>query len=118
MAGEFDAEVSFHLVLPTLGIVVAFDSGTFVAFPSALIPHGNLHGGVNFEVWQTRKGHPFLPGGVSVHGQVRRGSVVWFSQGNIIRRGEKGMGASELRSFGLDTNSGFDLDIFRTSLFA
>ena len=48
--GNFDPDVSYHLVLPTLGIVVAFGVGTWVAFPSALIPHGNLHGGLDFEV--------------------------------------------------------------------
>lgn len=76
--GNFDPDVSYHLVLPTLGIVVAFGVSTWVAFPSALIPHGDLHGGHDFEVRSTKKGEGFDLTG-KAKGQIK----LWVS-GHVL----------------------------------
>ncbi|SCZ98120.1 BZ3500_MvSof-1268-A1-R1_Chr7-3g09710 [Microbotryum saponariae] len=73
--GEFDSSTQSWLVLYELGVIVEVPAGCCIAFPSALVTHGNVH----LDVFLTDGGAPKCGETYST-----RGSVVFWTPSRVI----------------------------------
>lgn len=107
LSGHFDHTTRYHLCIPDLGVVMEFAAGTFIALPSALLEHHNIHSD-QFEVYATQGGSEF---------REKRGTLVLFTQGNVMMSAEKGMTAAEGKREGVDMKCEYGLDAFNCAVF-
>lgn len=102
LAGDFDDKTKHWLVLEELGLVVQVPAGAAIAFPSSLITHYNVNIVEGETEEAVRKGK----------GKVR-GSVVWFTQADVISLRELGCTVAAAKARGMKAEWGGLHEIFK-----